>query len=110
MGQPTLRVTIQTVDDGTVMTLEGRVTGPWAAELSRIWAEKAPLLISSPISVDLSNVTYADTNGKEVLREIYALSRAKLLTGDPWTQHLAGEIRAGIANSVDKEAVDVISE
>ena len=75
------------------MTLEGRVAGPWVAELSRAWVETAPQLNSRQLVIDLRNVTYADTAGTDALKKIYAQSHAKLLAGSPWTEYLANEIR-----------------
>jgi anti-anti-sigma regulatory factor len=92
MGQHTLRITIQQFEEATVLTLEGRVTGPWAEELSRVWTERAPQLAHSSLLIDLSNVTYADTDGKRVLSTIYSQSQPRVIAGTPWTQHLAREI------------------
>ena len=74
------------------MTLEGRVAGPWAAELSRVWVDTAPRLGNKVLSIDLRNVTYADAPGKQVLRDIYAQTHARLVAGSPWAQYLAEEI------------------
>ena len=74
------------------MTLEGRVAGPWVAELRRVWVETAPQLGGKTLSIDLQNVIYADTLGKQVLREIYAQTHARLLASSPWAQFLAEEI------------------
>lgn len=75
------------------MTLEGRVAGPWVAELSRIWMETAPRLGQKTLSINLQNVIYADALGKQVLREIYAKTHAKLIASSPWAQYLAEEIK-----------------
>jgi hypothetical protein len=74
------------------ITLEGRVAGPWVAELNRVWVEIAPQLKNRTLSIDLRNVIYADASGKQVLREIYAQTRAKLIASSPWAQYLAEEI------------------
>ena len=74
------------------MKLEGRVAGPWANELDRVWAETAPKLLSKKLMIDLRNVTYADAAGKEVLRKIYARTNAELLAATPSSQFLAEEI------------------
>jgi hypothetical protein len=74
------------------MTVEGRVAGPWVAELSRVWADTVPQLGQKTLSIDLRNVIYADELGKHVLREIYAETHAKLIASSPWTQYLAEEI------------------
>ena len=92
MGQDTLKITIRSDDKETGMTLEGRVAGPWVAELSRAWKEIAPQLGQKTLSIDLQNVIYADAPGKQVLREIYGQTQAKLIASSPWTQYLAEEI------------------
>jgi hypothetical protein len=74
------------------MTLEGRVAGPWVAELSRVWMETAPQLAQRTFSIDLRNVIYADGPGKQVLRDIYAQTHARLVASSPWSQYLAEEI------------------
>jgi hypothetical protein len=76
------------------MRLEGRIAGPWANELDRVWVETAPRLESRKLVIDLHNVTYADANGKQVLRDIYAQTHADLIASTPWTQFLAEEVTA----------------
>jgi len=91
-GQDTLKITIQNEDKEIGMTLEGRVVGPWVAELSRVWVDTAPQLGNKVLSIDLQNVTYADAAGKQVLRDIFAQSHAKLVAISPWAKYLAEEI------------------
>jgi hypothetical protein len=74
------------------ITLEGRVAGPWVAELSRVWVDTLPLLNSRTLILDLRNVTYADSAGTDALKAIYAQSHAKLIAGSPWTEYLVQEI------------------
>ena len=74
------------------MTLEGRVAGPWVAELNRVWMETAPQLGTKTLSIDLQNLIYADAGGKQLLREIYAQTHARLIASSPWAQYLAEEI------------------
>lgn len=72
--------------------LEGRVAGPWVAELKRVWVETAPQLGERSLSIDVRNVTYADGGGKQLLQEIYAQSHAEIIASSPWAQYLAAEI------------------
>jgi len=88
----TLKITIQNEDKAIAITLEGRVAGPWVAELSRVWVETAPQLGQKTVIIDLRNVMYADASGKQVLREIYSQTHAKLIANSPWAQYLAEEI------------------
>ena len=84
------------------MRLEGRVAGPWASELDRVWVETAPQLASKKLIINLHNVTYADETGKQVLRTIYDQTHAEFVTNTPWTQFLAEEVKAQKATAVEE--------
>ena len=99
----TLRITIQETKAEMEIRLEGRLAGPWAAELSRVWVETAPQLASRKLSIDLHNVTYADASGKQVLRTIYAQTKAMFVASTPWTQFLAAEIAATTPEGIQEE-------
>jgi hypothetical protein len=99
----TLRITIEEDENAMELKLEGRVAGPWAAELSRVWVEEAPRLASRKLLLNLSSVTYADADGTRTLREIYSLTHAEVVTGTPWTQFLAEQIARTGANPGDEE-------
>jgi hypothetical protein len=92
MGQDTLKITIKHGEKEIGMTLEGRVAGPWVAELSRAWLDTVPQLGNKTLSIDLQNIMYADAPGKQVLRQIYAQTHARLIASSPWAQYLAEEI------------------
>ncbi len=92
-SQQLLRITVQEKDTEIEITLEGRVAGPWVAELRRIWMETTPRLGARKLSLDLRNVTYSDAGGEQVLREIFAQTNAELVTSTPWTQYLAEQIK-----------------
>ena len=98
-----MRVSFEQTDVATVLTLEGRGAGPWAAELSRVWVEKAPLLALANLSLDLTNVIYADDDGIRVLREIYTQAQPKVVATTPWTQYLAEKIAAIPPDHSDEE-------
>jgi len=87
-----LKITVHQDDKALEITLEGRVTGPWVAELGRLWSETAPQLGERALSIDLRNVIFADAGGKQMLRDIYAQTHAKLIANSPWAQYLAEEI------------------
>ena len=93
MSRLTLKITLKENDRTIGITLEGRVAGPWAAELSRVWVDTAPRLESRKLNLDISNVTYADGAGLEALRAIYAQTHARVSAGTPWTEYLAMEIK-----------------
>jgi hypothetical protein len=99
-GQYTLRITIHETDDSMAIQLEGRIAGPWVAELGQAWAQAALRLNSRKLSLNLCDVTYVDPGGKVVLRNIYAQTGASLVVSNPWTQSLAREIAGNIAETV----------
>ena len=93
-----MRITIQENGDETLLTLEGRVAGPWAAELRRIWYKKAQQLAQRKLLIDICNVIYADDEGTRVLKDIYFHTRCEVIARTPWTQHLAREISGEAQN------------
>ncbi len=95
MGRHTLKITVQEEEEAVAITLEGRVAGPWVAELSRTWHETTPRLKNRKLILDLRNVTYSDAPGKRVLRDICAQTSPKLLTDNLGTRYLAEEITTG---------------
>ena len=93
-----LKISIHENAESIGFTLAGRLAGPWVDELDRAWNETAPRLGSKTLKVDLRDLTYSDAGGKRVLRAIYEQTKAELIAGSLWTQHLADEIRAGSEN------------
>jgi hypothetical protein len=87
-----LKITIHETPETVAINLEGRVTGAWAAELGQIWREAAPRVHSRVVSMDLREVTFADADGKRILREIEGETDAILIATTPWARHLANEI------------------
>lgn len=92
VGQPTLRISIAENETAVEVTLEGRLVGPWVAELSKAWSETAPRLGKRKLVLNLRNITYADAEGKQTLRAVVRETGAELVTSSPWTQYLAEEI------------------
>lgn len=87
-----LRISIQQNGTSITIILEGRIAGPWAAELDRTWSDLAPSIGAQKVSIDLRNATYADANGIRVLHKIYSQTAAGFITSTPWTQYLAEEV------------------
>jgi anti-anti-sigma regulatory factor len=88
-----LRITVEENPKEMTLKLEGRLAGPWAAELDRLWGETAPSLSKRKLSLDLRETTYADAGGIRVLKAIYSQTGATILAGTPWTQYLAEEVQ-----------------
>jgi len=85
------------------LKLEGRVAGPWVAELNRLWNETAPNLAQRKLSLDLRETTYADACGIRVLKAIYAQTGAAILASTPWTQYLVEEVTTANRNRAEVE-------
>ena len=93
-----LRITVHERESSIEVTLEGRLAGPWVAELSKAWRETAPRLGSKKLFLNLRDLTYSNDDGKQVLREIVAQTNAEILASNPLTKYLAQEISNPDAN------------
>jgi hypothetical protein len=98
-----LRITVRENADETVIKMEGRIAGPWTAELDRLWAEMGPSISAHKLTLDLRDTTFADAGGIRALRAIYSQTQAAILTGTPWTQYLADEVTSKNAQPLDTE-------
>jgi anti-anti-sigma regulatory factor len=54
-----------------LLEVEGRLAGPWVEELERSWEAERRRAPSEEIIVRLSNVTFIDEAGKELLSKIF---------------------------------------
>ena len=99
-----LRITFKENSDVVVIKLEGRIAGPWATELGRLWDEKAAAVAHRKLSLDLRDTSFADAGGIKVLRAIYSQTGAAILTGTPWTEYLAEEIARENSKQEDTES------
>ena len=102
-GQGTLRISVQESGNETLIKLEGRIAGPWTAELSRVWSETAPHVADRKVVLDLCDVTYADPAATKLLSDMYAQTHAEVLAGTVWTQSLADYITRGDAQKQNQE-------
>jgi anti-anti-sigma regulatory factor len=86
-----LRIT--TDDQPRVVTfrLEGRLEGPWVAELEKCWRGMRAGAKRAKHRVDLSGVTFIDAAGKDVLARMYEHG-AELVAGDCLIKALVEEI------------------
>ena len=65
-----LRITITTTSDGLpAVLLEGRLVGPWVAELHRFTLDEAR---AAPARLDLGGLAFADGDGIALLRDLKA--------------------------------------
>ena len=76
-----------------MLKLEGRIVGPWAAELDRTWHSLGPLS-GRDLSVDLCGVSYVDHDGRGILADIYRTTHAQFQTESPLMEYFAQEARS----------------
>lgn len=86
-----LRITVHDNSSVRTIQLDGRIAGPWVAELDRVWESLAPSMRSKKLCLDLRGVTFADADGRRLLRDIYQRANASFLANSPLTQHFADE-------------------
>lgn len=89
-----LRITAH--DNPRVLTLrlEGRLEGPWAAELEKCWKATVASLCKPRLRVDLSGVTFIDSAGKARLAAMHRKG-AEFIASDCLTKAVVEEITRG---------------
>jgi anti-anti-sigma regulatory factor len=86
-----LKITTLTNAESTTLKLEGRLAGPWVQELEQCWDSLVGMTTNHPLSVDLSAVTYVDSDGKGLLKKIHQQG-AKLIASGCLTSCIVNEI------------------
>ena len=86
-----LKITTHTDTEMTVFRLEGRLAGPWVQELERCWLSTVDTSLKHPLSIDLSAVTYVDSEGKSLLKKIHEQG-TKLVASGCLTSCIVNEI------------------
>jgi hypothetical protein len=95
-----LLIEIQQNGEAVIIKLEGRLAGSAVGKLDRAWVEFAPLLGSRPLTIDLRKLTRADAYGVKALRNLQALTGARLVTNSPLTKYVAEDIARRCASNV----------
>jgi anti-anti-sigma regulatory factor len=87
-----LKITTLIHAESTTFKLEGRLAGPWVQELERCWdSVVATMTILPPLILDLSAVTYVDSDGKDLLKKIHRQG-ARLVASGCLTSCIVNEI------------------
>jgi len=87
-----LRITITDFPNEQRWSLEGRLVGPWAAELTSTWRETRCQGDARRCIIELNNVTIIDRTGEAALAEIMSQG-AELIAGGVYTKQRLGELR-----------------
>ena len=85
-----------------LLEVEGRLAGPWVEELERSWKAERQRVPSAEIVVRLSNVTYIDDAGKELLSKIFGAG-AKLEGGGCMVRAIIARIMGAVLPGRDCE-------
>ena len=88
-----MRITVMTKERKTVVRVEGKLVGPWVGELRRCWALASDSRHNEPIQIDLTDVTFVDSLGKELIREM-CFKGAELEVSGPLMSSMVDEMRA----------------
>jgi outer membrane protein len=90
-----LRITTEKKRGKTVLSVEGRLAGPWVEALEQCWRTRAP---EEKCSVDLCGVSFIDAAGKALLQEIHRQGGKLIAEGclnEAIVEEIAGRDRSG---------------
>lgn len=62
-----LKITVENHEKPMTIYLAGKLAGPWVDELQRVWKSLRGQRPSENIRVDLSQVLFVDSEGKQLL-------------------------------------------
>jgi anti-anti-sigma regulatory factor len=92
-----LRISMNHESALATLRVEGRVVGPWAAELGKTWRGLWASSKQPSLQLDLRGVTYVDSNGARILREIVKATGAKVFADSPLTKYFANQAKRDVA-------------
>ena len=84
-----LKISIQDDPHMPTLKLEGKLVGPWAQELNRVWDALEPSVATKKLRLDIRGMTYADKIGTRNLQRICRSMDAEILADTPLTKHFA---------------------
>jgi len=89
-----LRITSEKKRGKVVLTVEGRLAGPWVAALEQCWRELRGASPEEKFSVNLCGVSFIDPAGKALLKEIHRQG-GRLMAEGCLNQAIVHEISRG---------------
>ncbi len=87
-----LRITLH--DSPTVLRfqLEGKLVGPWVAELRHSWQTARSVQAGRQLVIDLTDVAFIDESGKQLLGELCERG-AQFVAREPLTRAIVEQVR-----------------
>jgi anti-anti-sigma regulatory factor len=89
-----MRISINEDSSAATLKVEGKLVGPWAMELGKIWQDLWASARRKPLRLDLCGLSFVDSNGTRVLRQIVRATGAEILADSPLTQFFADRARS----------------
>ena len=86
------------------MKLEGRISGPWTAELDHTWHSLSSALDKRNLFIDLCGVSYIDREGRGILANIYRQTQAQFEANTPLTRYFAEEARTASFSNIKENS------
>jgi hypothetical protein len=76
-----LKISMRIVSGVMTFALEGKLAGPWVKELELCWRSAAGTQQIHPVRVDLSEVSFIDADGKDLLGRMHQEGAMLVATG-----------------------------
>jgi ABC-type transporter Mla MlaB component len=89
-----LKITLESDRQPKTIKLEGKLSGPWVQELARAWDKLTANKPGGAVTVDLSEVTFVDSAGRELLSSLVNRG-AQLRAAHLMTRYIVEEIEKG---------------
>lgn len=86
-----LKISIEDTTAVATLKVEGKVVGPWAMELGKIWRDLWAATRHKEWRLDIRGVSFVDLKGAQILREIVRATSAEILADSPLTQYFANQ-------------------
>lgn len=96
-----LKITLHDGPDQLRFQLEGKLVGPWVAELAQCWTTAQSIAQNKPTVIDLEGVTFIDEAGEDLLERISAAG-ARLIATEPLTRLMVEEAAATTSGHAKK--------
>jgi anti-anti-sigma regulatory factor len=98
-----MRISINEDSSAATLKVEGKLIGPWAVELGKTWQDLWTSARRKPLRLDLCGVSFVDSNGTRVLRQIVRATGAEILADSPLTQSFADRARSDSTPDLKEE-------
>src|SRR5882724_13470222 len=99
-----LRITINDAEEERCIVVEGKLTGPWVSVLDKCWEKTLAASQSKAMTVNLTAVTFVDSEGKNLLTKIRQQGAKLISSGcliNTIVEEIESEVRKENANGIN---------